>query len=183
MFCCWRIALSNWLRRTAHANDGASSFSALARVRLLLNFIFGPMDGFGMVEVARPKLCGPPAGVWRFERERPARWWRNYSCVAVASDGEDEFRLVCEWSQPLYILTVTSRGRGPDDPVFDRFHFTDEDCGDVVRRVMRIARRDVARRLARLDQLHRDAVIGASRVCVGRERSRPAPGSAVDGSA
>lgn len=122
-----------------------------------------------MAEVARPKLSGPPAGVWRFEHERPARWWRFYSCVAVASDSGDEFRLVCEWSHPLYLLTVTSRSRGVDAPVFERFLFSDEDCGDVVRRVMRIARQDVARRLARLDELHHDMVIGASKVCAARK--------------
>jgi hypothetical protein len=125
-----------------------------------------------MAEVSRPKLCSPPAGVWRFERERPARWWRKYSCVAVASENGDEFRLVCEWARPMYILTVTSRSRGQKEPLFERCLFADEDCGDLVRRVMRIARREVTLRLVRLDHLHRDAVIGVSKVCATGGRAR-----------
>jgi hypothetical protein len=46
---------------------------------------------------------------------------------------------------------------------------------------MRIARQDVARRLARLDQLHRDMVIGASKVCVARPRARAEPPATADG--
>jgi hypothetical protein len=116
-------------------------------------------------------------GVWRIEREQPARLWRYYHFVAVASDGGEEFRLECFWEQPAYWLEVTTAARGPADPVFARMLFADADCGKYVRQVMRIARRDVSRRLARLDALHRDGVIGVGELC--RRVQPPRPGGSA----
>lgn len=104
-------------------------------------------------------------GVWRVEWEQPEGWWRYYDFAAVANDGGDEFRLRCFWEQPAYWLEVTNTARGPDDPVFSRMLFADADCGKYVRQVMRIARHDVARRLARLDHLYKDVLIGAGQLC------------------
>ena len=107
------------------------------------------------------------SGVWRVEFERPERWWRYYHCVAVASESGDEFRLECRWERPVYYLGVTSTACGPDHPLFERLLFADADCGKYVRQVMRIARHDVARRLVRLDSLHRDAMLGGSTLNCG----------------
>lgn len=112
-------------------------------------------------------------GVWRIEIERPARWWRYYHCAATATENGDEYRLVCEWVQPLYVLNVTSASRGPDAPLLTSLLFSDADCGRYVRQVMRIARSDVARRLARLDRLRGALNIDLDAACKIAERKRP----------
>lgn len=104
-------------------------------------------------------------GIWRIEREQAARWWRHYHFSAVASEGNEKFRLECAWAEGLYTLTISTMSHCSDDLLFARLMFTDADCGKYVRQVMRIAHSDIRQRLERLDRLHRRAVIGIGQVC------------------
>src|SRR5579859_2366084 len=106
-------------------------------------------------------------GVWQVLLERKASWWRYYRFVAIASEGGHEYRLDCHWERPVYLIEVTREDLGPSSPLFIRLLFADANCAKCVRQVMRIARKDVARQLERLDRLHRYGVIGAGQVCRG----------------
>jgi hypothetical protein len=110
-------------------------------------------------------------GVWRILQEHPPGWWTNYYCVATASENRDAFRLICEWAQCLYALTVYKNGHEESDIVFARLLFADADCGKFVRQVMRITRCDVNQRLARLDARLAEGIIDAGSIC--REEQHP----------
>ena len=93
--------------------------------------------------------------MWNIKEER-RQPHPGYYCLAFAYDGGEEFRLECTWEQCMYILSVYGQS---DGELLSKCLFADADCGKYVRQIMRIARRDVKLRLARLDRLHRDGFL------------------------
>jgi hypothetical protein len=100
------------------------------------------------------------SGVWQVEVRQPRRFWRRYRLTAVAQEGDDSFRLECSWAECLFLLTVYKNGSSEEDVIFRRLLFADADLDKHVARIMRIARRNVGNRLARLDPRYKDGVLG-----------------------
>lgn len=98
--------------------------------------------------------------LWKVEYRISSTDCREFKFLATACEHGDSFFLECSWEQCLYCLTVYKNGTSTDEIIFTRCMFADADADKYVDQIMRIARQDIERKLARLDELHNDGVIG-----------------------
>jgi hypothetical protein len=100
------------------------------------------------------------SSLWQIVQRRSTPNCQDYQFVATATENENTYTIDCGWAQCWYSLSICKNGIGQENTIFVRFLLADANPDKFVNQIIRIAHRDIENKVARLDRMHRDMVLG-----------------------